>query len=66
MPGNIDKHILPKLSTGLSTSCGFFVCVGMRANFFIYDKLIKIPEVRAKFFIYEGLTKSPENATEYV
>jgi hypothetical protein len=40
--------------------------VGMRATFFIYDHIIKIPEARAKFSIYEALTKIPENATEYV
>ena len=69
MPGQIDKHIQPKLSTGLSTSCGFFVCVGMRATFLLYDHEIQIPENYsswAKFFIYEPLTKIPENATQYV
>jgi hypothetical protein len=46
--------------------CGFFVCVGMRATFFIYDHVIKIPEAGANFSIYDPLTKIPENATEYV
>jgi hypothetical protein len=44
-----------------------FVCVGMRATFFVYDHMIKIPEnsrAWAKFFVYEPLTKIPENATQ--
>jgi hypothetical protein len=44
----------------LSTACGFFVCVGMRATFCIYDHVFKIPEARAKFSIYDELFKIPE------
>jgi hypothetical protein len=47
----------------LSTACGFFVCVGMRATFFFYDHIIKVPEnleLWENFSIYEGLDKIPE------
>jgi hypothetical protein len=41
----------------------------MRANFFVYDQAIKIPEISGKwanFSIYEPLTKIPENARKCV
>jgi len=50
----------------LSTACGFFVCMGMRATFCIYDQVFKIPEsfslfiTWAKFSIYDELFKIPE------
>jgi hypothetical protein len=38
----------------------------MRAKFFFYDHISKIPEAGANFSIYEPLTKIPENARKCV